>query len=120
MTTKLCTKCNTTKVITEFHKDKTKKDGFYPSCKECRKKSLDNPLIKQKKKEYNKKYWEENREKLIEQNKQYRKENLDKCLEICRGYYKNNKEKCLENKQEYYLKNKETIQEYGKEYRNTE
>jgi len=28
MTTKLCTKCNTTKVITEFHKDKTKKDGF--------------------------------------------------------------------------------------------
>lgn len=118
MTTKLCNKCNTTKEITEFQKDKSKKDGFYPSCKECRKKSLDNPLTKQKKKEYMKKYWQENKEKLIEQNKQYRNENLDKCLETCRNYYKNNKEKCLENKQEYYLKNKETIKQYRKEYRN--
>jgi hypothetical protein len=36
MTKKICTKCNIEKDICEFRKDKTKKDGFYPSCKECK------------------------------------------------------------------------------------
>lgn len=118
MTTKLCNKCNTTKDITEFRKDKSKKDGLTIYCKECLKQYENNPITKQNKKEYMKKYQGINKEKLSEQHKKYRNENLDKCLELCRSYYKNNKEKCLENKQEYYLKNKETIQEYKKEYRN--
>jgi len=33
---KECSKCEETKALTEFHKDKTKKDGHYPSCKICR------------------------------------------------------------------------------------
>ena len=36
MTKKICTKCNIEKDICEFRKDKTKKDGFYSSCKECK------------------------------------------------------------------------------------
>lgn len=36
MTKKICTKCNIEKDICEFRKDKTKKDGVYSSCKECK------------------------------------------------------------------------------------
>lgn len=36
MTTKLCSKCNTTKDISEFSKDKTKKSGLCSNCKLCK------------------------------------------------------------------------------------
>jgi hypothetical protein len=32
---KKCTKCKNSKLITEFHKNKRKKDGFQDECKEC-------------------------------------------------------------------------------------
>jgi len=34
---KFCSKCNESKLLTEFTKDKNRKDGRYPYCKECRK-----------------------------------------------------------------------------------
>jgi uncharacterized Zn finger protein len=34
-----CTGCDTTKVITEFVKDKTEKTGYTYRCKECRRKT---------------------------------------------------------------------------------
>ena len=33
---KICTKCKKEKSLSYFHKDITKKDGFYSSCKSCR------------------------------------------------------------------------------------
>lgn len=33
---KTCTKCNHTKTIDNFTKDKSKKDGYRPDCKECK------------------------------------------------------------------------------------
>src|SRR5688572_14985769 len=32
---KVCTKCKVEKNLNEFHKDKSKKSGHYPSCKIC-------------------------------------------------------------------------------------
>jgi hypothetical protein len=32
---KKCTKCNSTKSYSDFHKNKNKKDGFQNECKEC-------------------------------------------------------------------------------------
>jgi hypothetical protein len=34
---KICTKCEKQKELSEFHKDRTTKDGLYPNCKECKK-----------------------------------------------------------------------------------
>ncbi len=34
--TKFCTKCNHQHPLTDFHKDKTSKDGLYSSCKICK------------------------------------------------------------------------------------
>lgn len=115
MTTKICTKCKIEKSTNEFIKDKNKKDGYYSSCKDCRKEYLKNN--KEKRYQYNKEYWKQNRDKLIQQNKDYRNDNLEKCLESSRNYYYKNKEKCLENKKEYYLKNMEAIKQYKKELR---
>jgi hypothetical protein len=36
MQTKICSKCKTEKKICEFYTDKTKIDGYYSSCKECK------------------------------------------------------------------------------------
>lgn len=33
---KICTKCNVEKELSEFYKDKSKKDGLSSSCKECK------------------------------------------------------------------------------------
>lgn len=32
---KCCSKCREEKLFSEFHKDKNRKDGFYPICKQC-------------------------------------------------------------------------------------
>lgn len=50
---KVCTKCNIKKELTEYHKDKTHKDGHTTQCKKCR--------IKQKKEAYYED-WEKTRE----------------------------------------------------------
>lgn len=33
---KVCTKCKTSKPLSEFGKDKRRKDDLYPQCKECK------------------------------------------------------------------------------------
>lgn len=35
MTTKCCNKCGEEKLFSEYHKDKTKKDGLFTRCKSC-------------------------------------------------------------------------------------
>lgn len=47
MKIKVCPRCKIKKPLSEFHKDKTKKDGYYNICKKCNK-----PI----KREYSKRY----------------------------------------------------------------
>jgi hypothetical protein len=54
MKTKICSKCRIEKDIYNFGKDKTRKDGLYPYCKECRK--LHNQKNKIKIAKYTKNY----------------------------------------------------------------
>ena len=51
---KVCTKCNKTQPLTEFHKHKKSKDGLGWECKECRK--ILNSISYQKNQEKKKKY----------------------------------------------------------------
>lgn len=69
--TKQCVKCNVRKVINaeNFEKSNSCKDGFRNDCKECRRKY---------RKEYYKKYNDDNREYVRERNKKYQKENKHK------------------------------------------
>lgn len=40
MKTKICSKCNVTKDVTEYHKDNKKPDGLRYECKDCKRAQL--------------------------------------------------------------------------------
>ena len=82
MKTKTCTKCNETKSIDEFQKDKKMKDGHKNQCKECvgkrMKKYKDDPENKRNIKVQRKQYRIENKEELATKNKEWRNNNPGK------------------------------------------
>ena len=105
---KKCRVCEKIKKIDDFHKKKSSKDGHRNECKECvkniQKKYKEAPGFKEKRVEYDKKRYDENREDILERKKEYHIENRDSILKY---------------KKEYRTKpeNKERQDEYGKMYR---
>jgi hypothetical protein len=79
--TKKCTTCGVEKPATPefYHRDKSRKDGLYPQCKDC-----------------TKLYYENNKEKIKEREKLYRENNKEKKKEYDKLYRENNKEKISE------------------------
>lgn len=69
------------------------------------------------KKQSDKNYRENNKEKIAKQNKQYYEKNKDKVLVQCEIYRNNNKEKIYETQKEYRKNNKDLIIEKKKLYR---
>jgi hypothetical protein len=116
--TKKCTKCNETKSVTEFCKRSAARDGLHPQCKSCRK-------------EYGKKYFQENKEKRMEYQKQYNFKHKDELKEHSKQYcekhkeqrqkyfkahYQKNKDEILTRQKQYYKDTKEERQQYQDEY----
>ena len=87
-TTKICTKCNCEKELTEFTNLKSSKDGKQPYCKSCY--SL--------------------------MSKQYRLENKEKIKQHKKQVYENNKELILQQRKEYYQVNRESVLKRVEEY----
>ena len=75
-----------------------------------------NGVDKEKRKEYNKEYYQNNTEKINEKNKEYRENNKEKINEKNKEYRENNKEKEKERKKIYDENNKEKIKERKKIY----
>jgi len=71
---------------------------------------------KEKISEYKKKWNEENKEKISEKKKEYHEANKEKIAEKKKEYHEANKEKIIEKKKEYYEENKEKIIEKAKDY----
>jgi hypothetical protein len=63
----------------------------------------------QKDSNYNKKWYEKNRERILEQRKEYRKRNKEKIQKRQKKYRIKNREKIKKKKRDYYLKNKDKI-----------
>lgn len=115
---KVCKKCGIEKDIEEFHKNKTYKDGYNSTCKECkreyaRKYSNEN---KDKIKEYQKEYYKNNQEKVKERVSKYRNEHKEEIKEKKKKYNEIHKDEIKVKKKEYYEKNKEKINKRKKEY----
>jgi 5-methylcytosine-specific restriction endonuclease McrA len=62
---KVCTLCNENKSVSFFHHDKSRADGYFPQCKECRK-------------SYNKLYHINNAEKIRKRVSDWQKDNPEK------------------------------------------
>ena len=118
MTEKRCSTCKEWKLYSEFSKNKSKKDGYDYSCKNCnnenaRKKYKENP---EKTKERARKYREDNPEKKRETDRNYRKTNPEKCNEYKYKWLKANPEKRKEINRKYRETNYDRLREQEKEY----
>ena len=108
METKVCTKCNIKKDVTEFYSNRKKcktciieyQREYNQNNKEKRKKYLKENKEKISKK--GKEYYQKNKESIIKRSTEYREENKEKR----KKYREENKKKINEQKREYYRKRK--------------
>lgn len=87
----------------DFHRDKGKADGRSPHCKDC-------------KREYTRRYYEEDRDKWLEYARRYREDNRDKALDRQRRYYEENRDKELERQRRYREENRDRVRERGRRH----
>ena len=104
---KVCTACRKEKLLEEFGKHPMGKYGRKSKCKVC---------WVEYNKQYNKQYYQDNKEKLAEEKKQYRQNNKETISQWNKQYYQENKKQILERNKQYYEANKEKIAEWRKQY----
>lgn len=110
---KACCKCGLVKKQEDFSKDKQKKSGYRPDCKDCnskRQKELFSPEKKLKAKEYQK----NNPEKIKKWKLNERIKNSERYRKVKREYYLNNKDILSAKQKVNYQKNKTKIHEQMK------
>jgi hypothetical protein len=103
---KTCTKCKEQKLFTDFHKDKSKQDGYRTTCKTCKSNS-----------DYN--YKKNNSEKCKVRDADYHSRNKDIRNLQSKIYYEENKEKLLLWQKEYNLERRDFVLQYLRDRHNT-
>jgi hypothetical protein len=116
---KTCYKCKEEKPFSDFHKNRTTKDGYHNQCKACKKEWRRSQYVKNKDRirEQTRKYKQENKEKVREYNRKYRQENKEKVREYNRKYKQENKDRISEYNHKHYQENKDHYIEYSRKYR---
>ena len=100
---KKCTKCGEIKPIEGFAVDSWNKSGRALSCKKC-------------KNARNKKYQEENRDKIAAYKKKYYEENRAKELARVKKYYAENRDEVAAYKKKYDAENRDKLAAYKKKH----
>ena len=118
---KICAKCKQEKPLTAeyFFKQSNNKDGFEGQCKQCRKE------YKKKWKENNREHvrevdkiwYEKNKERRSEYNKQWDKDNAEHRKRLRREWQKENHKYNPEYPKQWKLKNKDKIKAWSKKWR---
>jgi len=93
---KICTKCNLNKQLEDFENGRNQ-------CKDCRK------FLK-------KKYYDDNKERVLSKCEKYRKNNKEKIKESDHNNYEKNKDKIKERVKNYRLNNIEKVKDRKKKY----
>ncbi len=87
---KKCYRCKETKSLSNFHKDKNKKDGLQGNCKACcgkySKKYVQNH--KEETSSYKRKYYREHEEDIVAYQKKYSKDNQESVQKYRKEYHK--------------------------------
>lgn len=131
---KTCPKCKTEKPLDKFGENKARADGLTCWCKQCKgganKKYQEQNREKvnarsrasywrhrEKRLAKNKKWREENKELISKQRKEWREENPERVKELWQQWYEDNKEYNSERYKQWYEENKEHRLEYTKQWR---
>jgi len=103
LVTKICTKCSCEKPLTEFHKDKSKADGRFPSCKSCRKIVSSAHYVSnlERRRTENRERNRRNKNSKNAKQAEYRKANREIIRTKGRDYQKNNRDKYAANTARY-------------------
>jgi len=114
--TKCCSKCGIEKSFDDYHLDKRKKDGRVSQCRIC---VNEVKKLSGSKQRADKKYYENNKQKMLSSNKEYRdnKKNDIEYLKKRKDYYLSNREHFIDYKKSWYEKNKEQHLSNSKEWR---
>jgi hypothetical protein len=117
METKKCSKCGEVKSVSEFSKDKSRKDGSCNQCKSCVNQYYQDH--KEERKQYNKQYYQDHRE----ERKQYKQDHKEKIKQYDKQYYQDRREEKKqyyqdhrEERKQYKQDHKEKIKQYDKQY----
>lgn len=108
MESKKCTKCNETKLVSEFHKTKRHSTGYTSECKLCRKiqrrvyQTANRDIINER----YRKYIADNLEHFQSYRIKYNAENAKAISERQSRWYSDNRERVLENQKEYNINNR--------------
>ena len=118
MQEKKCPKCGEIKLIDQFYKNVTRRDGLTSWCKECSNESHKNYVKDNSEhmKEYGRKRYWENPEHHRKIRRKSNVTNAESIKEARKIYYQNNKDKILEKDKEYYQRNKSAINKRNNEY----
>lgn len=112
---KRCSKCKRWLPLSEYANNRSASDGLQVMCNECRKSYYD----LDKKRSYNRKYVDNNRERVIEYQRQYREahpEAKEQAAERSRRHYQNNKEEHLEQGRRWHEDNPEKVRRSQRDY----
>jgi len=112
---KYCGKCKKYNQLSDFGNSSTTWDNLRPTCKNCLKEfNLNN---KEKRTEYNKKYWTETKEDQTIKHKKWVEENKEHVKEKMKEWLDNNKEYKKEKDKEYRINNWDKKKEYNREWK---
>ena len=93
---KVCSRCEESKPVEEFHKENRRLDGLRPWCKPC---GI----------EWRKAYNIKNKEKIEAKRKEYVAKNRERIASVRKAYYEANAEKKRAYAKEYNAKNRERV-----------
>lgn len=99
ITVKRCTKCGETKSVDRFGLDRSKRDGLFSQCKECRR--AYHEAHREEKSAYDRAYREAHREERIAYNRAYRKSHREEIRAYQRAYYDVHREEISSYKRAY-------------------
>jgi len=118
MDRKTCTSCREDKSVSMFYKDRHLKSGLQSSCKNCVDARKHAWKAKNPKKfaETQKRYRDNNIEKMAKRQKEHYQENREALVEKRREYVENNKDKVHARNMDYYYKNRDVILKARKPY----
>ena len=99
-TMKICTKCGIELPLSEFSKNKSRKDGLQPYCKVCMKQ-----------------YYTANREHMLERQKQYNAKHAEAIKQYMKQWYADNRAEQLEYKKLHSKQYYSTLEGYARSIR---
>ena len=101
--TKVCSKCKTEKPLSEFHRDRSSKDGHHSWCKACKRKWYrDN-------RDCWAKWYRKNREVVIARSRKWYRDNSDRAIASSARWYRENHEYALARNAQWQRDNPEKV-----------